>query len=1145
MLPAAAAAIFFLVAVVPFILSSTFILQLVLSSVNRRLPGELTIDSWLAGWRQGILCQQVVYHDPARGIHITVPRVTTTRGILELAASPANLGILIIDSPLIELAAPKRPEQDLPAPRIAEKSSSGASSRSGRPFWDRITVDLHLRDGQVNMKTEDGDAATVLKNCSIDATIDDGVVTFDLNVHALHNQGVIKAGGTLNLPARRHGWVDTMIAEADMSIIELQVHDLLMLAGGRWHVPAGEGMLNADLRLNAVGFGGMRVSGRAEFRDLALRGGFLGEDSPSFRNIHLNVDDGHWSEKSWSVKQFDLVSDTGRVHGSGQYGNGEIHLAGRGSINLPVLFDQFPHRLKLQEAAFIEKGDLDFDLDLLRSSRKTSIELKAGADNLGGLYEGRPFFWTTPVTVLLHGEKIDREARINTLRLDAPFLHAEGRGDLNNFVLDAEVDLDRAFTEIGRLFQLEWDGSGRAEMTMSGRILSMEDDRARIDADMLIEDFTLVRSGEAVVPAHDLALVACVQAPRAWILERRGELDVQLALTTWLGEIFLAFNGEKHVDESFRGYYTTDASLNLASVSRLLHTSAVMTGDDAVAGELQVQTAGYLDERSVEIRELQSEAAGFVLRRKGSVFEDNRIRLDIRQSVNEEIPAFAIRDLVVTDSREEFLRTGAGFNLIGFADRSLFLRNLILTSETGEISVNELLVDDWRNPLDNLHVNIDGDMQLSKLSRLLRSVGLLSAQADLAGRGSVAVHAAAPAGGEREIEADVRLSGFGFTQENREILSREEMSLNAVLYGLPDGNADIRSLLFQSRPLSLSATGVLRREEEWQVMELQGEITPDLEQFASLLHSAFDIDVTMSGGRSEPFHIRIPLAGSGGDRSYVTFEGSLHADELQYKDLDVREMMMPVSFVADKLRLDANGTLNQGLLKIAVDGDFISEPPVIRIPENSRILTGVELRKPPVDGLLSCIHPLFGVMAKPSGLLDARLDSFSWPLQAGGGKDAAFIVVFDVRNINLDSDGVLKEVLTWFNLDKEKLSPRDSEIYCAGQAGRITCSPVRIRIAEAEMVLSGSVGMDKTLDYLLQVPVTRKLVSEGVYQALGETTVSVPITGTVSNPSFDSKMVTESIRDVAKKAAVKVMERQVEKILPEPIEDPLGGQIRR
>lgn len=95
------------------------------------------------------------------------------------------------------------------------------------------------------------------------------------------------------------------------------------------------------------------------------------------------------------------------------------------------------------------------------------------------------------------------------------------------------------------------------------------------------------------------------------------------------------------------------------------------------------------------------------------------------------------------------------------------------------------------------------------------------------------------------------------------------------------------------------------------------------------------------------------------------------------------------------------------------------------------------------------------------------------------------------------------------------------------------------------MVLSGSVGMDKTLDYLLQVPITRKLVSEGVYQALGETTVSVPITGTVSNPSFDSKMVTEAIRDVAKKAAVKVMERQVEKILPEPIEDPLGGQIRR
>ena len=394
-LPAALAAVIFLVALVPFILSSSFVLQFVLSSVNSRLPGNLAIDSWLVGWRQGILCQQVVYHDPQQRIRITVPRVTTTRGVLELAVAPANLGSLIIDSPVIEVAGPIQPVQDVPGRRPATKESSGAVDRDSRPFWDKIRVDLHLTDGQVNMKPDGGEVVTGFKNCSMDATLDGGVVTFDLNLHALHNQGIIKAGGSLNLPARKHGWVETMIADADLSVIELQVRDLLQLAGGRVNLPTGEGVLNADFRLQAVGLEGLQVSGAADFRELKLRGGFLGEDSPWFQRIRLKVDGGQWSAKSWSVKQFDLVSDTGEVHGSGQYSYEETKFAGRGRIDLPVLFDQFPHRLKLREAAFIEQGDLDFDLDLLRTTQKTSIELRAGADNLGGLYEGQPFSWTT------------------------------------------------------------------------------------------------------------------------------------------------------------------------------------------------------------------------------------------------------------------------------------------------------------------------------------------------------------------------------------------------------------------------------------------------------------------------------------------------------------------------------------------------------------------------------------------------------------------------------------------------------------------------------------------------------------------------------------------------------------------------------
>lgn len=90
------------------------------------------------------------------------------------------------------------------------------------------------------------------------------------------------------------------------------------------------------------------------------------------------------------------------------------------------------------------------------------------------------------------------------------------------------------------------------------------------------------------------------------------------------------------------------------------------------------------------------------------------------------------------------------------------------------------------------------------------------------------------------------------------------------------------------------------------------------------------------------------------------------------------------------------------------------------------------------------------------------------------------------------------------------------------------------------MVLSGSVGMDKSLDYLLEVPVTRKLVSKEVYRFLEGTMVRVPIKGTIGKPAFDKNMVTAAIGDLVKQAAVKMVEKQASKLLPELIESVLG-----
>lgn len=1136
--PVGLAAIIFLVALVPFVLSSSVVLQMVQSFINSRVPGEFAVGSWLVGWRQGIFCQDVVYQDPARGIRIRVPRVTSTQGVLELAFSPADLGTLIIDSPVMEMIGlpPKSP-----AVPVAQSELPGFAVGKDRPFWDSIRADLHLRDGRLTMQPGGKAPVTGLRDCSIDASLEGGMATFELDVRAVHGQGIVKVRGSLNLPARRHGWVETMIADMELVVMDLQMRDLLLLAAGRWNVPVGEGVLDAELQLQAVGFEGIRLSGFAGVRDLKLEGGFLGRDAPSFQSIRLKVDDGKWSGKSWSVNQFDLVSDTLEAHGSGRSVAGEVELAGRGSIHLPVLFDQFPHRLRLHEAAFIEKGEMEFDLDLLRSKERANIAIRAGADDLGGLYGGSPFSWTSPVSIRLNGERTDREVRIDALRIDAPFLQVEGRGGIDDFSLDASADLDRAFFEIGRLFQLEWSGSGRAEVAMRARTAGMEEERAGLEADVLIDDFALSRSGDVVIPVHDLSLAAGVQAPRAWGREKQGPVNLQLALSTWLGEIFVAVSGEKGAAGSFRGRYSTDASLDLQPVSELLRMASVMDGGDALAGDLEIQAMGYLDGEKVEVRELQGEAVGFVFRRQGDVFADRRMQLEIRQSVNDDMPSFAIRDLVVAANRKDFFQTGAGFNVINPAGRSLFLRSLSLTSTSGTITVEELLVPDWRKPLDNVRINLDGALELDRLASLLRTTGLLSAGYDMGGMAKVAVRTGEADGGGRKVDAGIRFDDFTFSRENREIFKREEMNLKAELHALPDGRADIRSLRFRSRPLTVSATGTLKSEGDRYDIECRGEMTPNLEQCAAVLRSAFDVEMTMTGGGSAPFYLRFPVGGGPG-LPPPAFRGGLDAVGLRYRGLDIREMSLAAILAERKLRLETNGSLNGGRMAVTWEGDFTAEPPVFRVSENSRIMTGIELRKGLIDGVLARIHPLFGVLAVPSGLLDVRLDSFSWPLRADGGKDAVFIVVFDMRNVSLAGSAVLQDILTGSGLEKERLRLRDSEIYCSGQAGRIICSPLHIFVADVEMALGGSTGMDGSLDYQLQVPAVRKPVSEGMPQTLEQTSVSVPVRGTVSKPVVDRAMIPGAIGGQRKKAEVGVMEGQGGSMPPVLSPSDSGGQ---
>jgi hypothetical protein len=1120
----------------PLILSSDTVLRLVVSRINSTVPGRLSIQSWLIDWQQGVLCQDIVYTDERKGLRITIPRLTSTQGLLELIFAPRNLGLVGVDSPVVEFYG------SVPAGKGAPKSEASTSSSGDTAAWDRLVLQFQVRDGLVKTGLSDAKGELGLKGINLHANLANGVIDFSLKFQALGEQGVVEAKGSLNLPARSRDLLETLIVSADVTVDNYQFRDVLSFLAPRSNLPVGEGILNADFRLRVVGIEELTLSGTAGMTDVRLSGGVLGEDTPAFQEISLSLEETEWSGRYWAVKQLSLESDAGTMYFSGEQKNNRLQFKSRGTLQIPVLFDRFPHLLRVQEATLIESGSLDFTADLSLDGPQGKLDVKARTENLGGLFNGNAFVWDSPLTVALLGEKNGLDFRIRRLQVDAPFVQAYGSGNLRSFELEASADVGTALVEIGKLFQHSWSGTGKLELEAKASGGEPDDKNYTVVTDLNISNFSLSRSGTVIVPRNDFSIVTSGSGPLSLLKDKKGMFDLQFALSSWLGDIFLTLNGERGEEGLTGSRYSTDTNLDLAGLSTFLLAVGELPVEAKVSGDLQVQAAGYVDRTTLEVDELNSSIQDFSFARDDFVVHEKKVSLRILQSVNDEVPSLVIHDMIVSDNREQFFSAGAGSNSIQIPDRSLFLHNISLESGAGRLRLDELIIPDWQQPLQGARTDFSLQSNLAELTRLLQSTNLLEPWINLSGTGQLDFRAVQTENAGQDIQAELQLDDFFLSRKGADLLNGEKASLATHLSGrIIAADFAIDEFRLSSEPLDMIAAGTLQPAEHGKILEFQGEMTPKLDRLASIVNNVFGLGMTMQGQKKESFQLRYHLGGIGGKETHSNqLSTSLYADRLEYKGFVFSALKMPISLEENKLHVELSGRMNDGTLNLVSDSDFTVEPPVLRIPPASRILSDVQLGKPVVDNLLQGVHPLFGVLATPTGTIDVTVDSLTWPLVKDGAADADFVTIINTSQVSFSGTAFMQGILSSFGLDRENLTLQESKIYCTGQNGRIACSPIRILAGDSEMVLSGSVGMDKSLDYLLQVPVTEKLVGREGYRILEGTTVRVPIRGTSGRPTFDKKMVAGAIEDLAKQAAVKAIEKKAEEILPGLVEGILG-----
>ncbi|GAB4332247.1 MAG: hypothetical protein Kow0089_00050 [Desulfobulbaceae bacterium] len=1044
----------------PFLLSTGAALNFFLATLNKRIPGTLTVDSWLVGWQQGILCRNLSYSSPREALTISASSLTTDRGLLELVLAPENLGTLHLAGPRARVS-----ENALRDLFNKGRERSGGSKRSlTSPPWEGIYCDLQAREGELELLLDGGESLR-FSDVTLNSTLAKGTVAFDTGFR-LMGQGAVDAEGNVNLPAHADNWLETINGEVKLEIRSLALAELPTFGSGS--MPEGDGEFTADFTIRTLGGEGISVAGTSELADVSLTGGFFGEDHPSFRKITLEVENGRWTRQGWGADRLRIASDTLDLRGSGSWGVDSLTFQAEAEVRLPVLFDQLPRMLGVNEETLLESGTLDFSLDIGRQGDDFQALIKAKAGEIGGVYQGAPFSWDSPLLLYINGSKEGKSLRLGAFQFESPFGYFNGSGDLGNLAVDGELEVGNALMDAGTLFQAGVSGNGQLVFSLRGGREAGESKRLRFDSELNIENFSLSRDGRVIVPEHECSLVAGLGLPADWLETGTGEVDLQAVLSSWVGEVFFVLNGESLSDNVFSGYFTTDGELNLSGLAPLLQLFDLADAAVQTSGTVQLQAAGFHRDRKVEIRDLFAEIDDFRLEGEKVVFEEPEIRLKTMRKVSDEADFLTLREMVVAERKDSFFQEGGGVNSIDFGSGALFLHDLRLESDTLKLGVNHLLLPD-PTTLESLRGDLSLSLDLEKASRGLQILGLLDSTTGLKGASQLSLSLADLQGGDRKLEMAGTVDDFFLTRRGRTIAGPEDVTLSLEVTGqIPLGNMRVGRCRLDGKTLAVDATGAITAVDDEQTLELTGTIRPDLEKLGILVAAETGADVQMSGKGDERFVFRLPLSAAPLKPGDLSFVSSLHPETLTVADVTASGVDIPFQYDKRRLHVETSGSVRGGKLMLVVDGDFTVEQPFFRTPDSMQVLSGVTLDDVLAAALPGRVNPLFGGLAKPSGTLDVRLDSFWYPW-GGGAEETRFVLVFDVRDVRLEMKKILRDKLDSFGTGQEELRLRENEIYCIGAKGRIKCSPVRMMAGTTEVVVGGVVNSDRTLDYTVEI----------------------------------------------------------------------------
>ncbi|MCL2459495.1 MAG: hypothetical protein FWF31_11790 [Desulfobulbus sp.] len=1070
-----------------------------------RLHGSLEADSCSLGWFGGLQCTQVRYQDSTRGLRLEAANVASDKGMLLLLMAPSFLGDITVDQPVLTFLPPPSGASAAAYSAQAASVPGGEEQRQSQsaPWWEQLTFRLKATGGRIVIDHSIDPSRQIARQFEVDSNLVMGSVRYELSFLSPQQSGQFRASGYVNLPLAGQSLPEMLVAHADVTITDLEIADFLQLAASRSQIPHGHGILNAALHLDVAGARKFEAKGETSLRHAQFFGGMLGQDQPKIEKLDFRFAGGHRQDEGWRLDALELHSMPVHLSAKGGFRDGKGNLSATGSVNLPLLTEQAPRLLNLHQQTVITEGSVDFSLEATGNGQALTVHTDCRTEHLRLTHGGRPYSWTQPLALSAEAAYQDGDTTVRALRLQTPFFEASGGGAVDEFSLRGSGDLGRMSQELNTIFDFGVQAQGRFELTAATR--KADSGKIGCEGRLAIRDFTWARGNKAPLPAHDLQLSGqAIVAPP--FFQDKSIDSLQIEGAAWPGNVFLRADDMRPSGEQAQNDCLLRGNVDLERLSEVVRSLR----DDArfldLKGRLRFDGTGFCAAEGMKmtLHNLQGEIDRLAVIGPGYRIREPKVNFalgDIGPPPGRQV---GLRELTVADNWQDIeTQTPPLFQVDG-AQRRLAVRRLGWASAETNLRLSGS-IEDWRQPGADFSVAGKGETATALMGSLAKIAGWLPTDVNLDGKTRGALTVNAKAGRSSTAELTLDLASLVMTRGKNTLFADPHSMVRLVFdrENRPGGAINISSLILRSAPLSIEGTGSIAAATTPPMLEMQGRISCDYATLLPMLQPLVGRDISASGSQTGEILLSLPLKWPM-PMERLTFSAQLPFDALSVQGLGFKPLVVPVDCNLGRLQGRLEGLLEGGgRANLEPVWDLTAAQPVLSLPGEDQLVADVPL-KPALVRLLGRLHPLFGAMAHPQGVVSMRPRAFSFSSADKEGQWPEFTTAITLTRAKFKPTGALHELLKLAGVTEEWLSCKEQEMVCEGKKGRMHCGPVRLLAGSDEISLRGETLPDGSLRYLIRLPMSQQLAQKAQLTVEGKAVVEAEIKGKRTQPTFDA-----------------------------------------